>query len=234
MRYILLLVSLVLLGGCSDTPPESHYVKPPSHALISDDSYNNWQNIHWARTTQQFVIPVINNSDWNHPIYDMLEAWNALDIVNFSLMDIPYDEKDDCQIKPGMLVICNDEFGVDIGWAGLAAVRFDALGHIMSAVIKLNDSLVASERGKSIIVCQELGHILGIAHSVDSTTSISCMDVLPTKNTPSINDSITLEYIYYHTDENTSINFQDNTLNGAGIVIKNKGMEVSFITTLEN
>ena len=90
----------------------------------------------------------------------------------------------------------------NIFWLGLARIFIDDDGHITKGEVQLNTRLLADYGADAAdhVLCQELGHVLGLDHQRDSD---SCMDdtaTLGSAMTPNGHDTEQLGLIYNHTD----------------------------------
>lgn len=94
-------------------------------------------------------------------------------------------------------------------WLGLARVFLDEDGHITKGEVKLNTFILSRDFGPDAadhVLCQELGHILGLDHQSGPGSLNSCMSnekevVLGTATRPNDHDIEQLRDIYNHPDE---------------------------------
>ncbi len=88
-------------------------------------------------------------------------------------------------------------------WLGLARVFLDEDGHITKGEVKLNTMILSRPEFGPLaadhVLCQELGHVLGLDHSLLTT---SCMNGsnLGSATSPDSHDNVTLGNIYSHPD----------------------------------
>jgi hypothetical protein len=174
---------------------------------------HQWSNYHWARTTNEFTLTVVNSltSDWDVYAADAAADWSrstVLDItqnLNGSTAD---RERRRCSGPAGQVRICNMTFGFN-GWLGIAGISVDTDGHIFTGYVKMNDTYFATSfyntfEWKQSVVCQELGHVLGLDHQdedFDNEPLDSCMDYRdPPYPFPDGHDYEQLEDIYAHLD----------------------------------
>lgn len=183
-------------------------------ALSADHSWNHY---HWARTTSSFTLTVVNSttSEWDSYVAAAAADWSKsrkLDItqdLNGSTADL---DRRRCQGITGQLHICNLAYGYN-QWLGLAGISIDTDGHIFTGYMKLNDSYFASSfyntyEWRQSVVCQELGHTIGLDHQDDDFNNdplLTCMDYQdPPFPQPNQHDYEELEAIYAHTDSYNS------------------------------
>lgn len=174
---------------------------------------HTWNNYHWARTTSSFTLQVIdsNTPDWDDELSLALSQWSQstkLDMRVTSMDDTSRTRKR-CPAVVGKVRSCNAAYGRN-GWLGLASINLDSNGHIKQGTSKMNDSYsssFASQDERRHVMCQELGHTLGLGHtSEDGSTQNTCMDYSqsPTSTAPNQHDYDQLVAQYGHTDSYNS------------------------------
>jgi hypothetical protein len=125
-----------------------------------------------------------------------------------------------CRPTSGRVEVCNERYGFN-GWLGIAQVWIDD-GHILQATSKVNDSYFNSARyndpaAKKHVLCQEIGHTLGLDHQI----TVSCMNDQgatlfdPAYTTPDAHDYAELEAIYAHLDTDFGTASPSASANGA-------------------
>lgn len=169
---------------------------------------HDWNNYHWARTTQGFDLKVIDSvtSDWQSEFDSNLNLWSqsaALNLVVDSTDDSSKSRKR-CNSKAGQMRVCNAAYGQN-GWLGLASINIDTAGHITQGTAKVNDSYDWYWTGedKNHVMCQEVGHVFGLGHTTeDGSSQQTCMDYSrdPGSQWPNTHDYNELAAIYAHTD----------------------------------
>ena len=181
-------------------------------ALFSSSSSfgdHSWSTYHWARTTNSFTLQVVDSttSAWDAELGDSLAAWseaNELDLMITSANDSNRARKR-CKMKNGQMRVCNAAYGFN-GWLGLASIGIDPSSHIDRGIAKLNDSYStywANPDEKNHVMCQEIGHVLGLGHtSEDGSSQQTCMDYStdPYSQWPNAHDYEQLNLIYSHLD----------------------------------
>jgi hypothetical protein len=136
------------------------------------------------------------------------------DRTSDSLYDVPVEVAEwaglGTPIQPGMA----DKKGEitvkeasNIFWLGLARIFIDDAGHITKGEVQLNTRLLAgypnAKDATEHVLCQELGHVLGLDHQRGSD---SCMDdtaPLGSVTSPNGHDKVELKSIYSHDDAPT-------------------------------
>ncbi len=194
-RAIAPLVGLGLLlrwlAGCTFgamPPPE---VAPPVECSSEVHAWNDYHLPHDA------LSPVVVNKSGYTPD---LVAWNDL--------DTPIRLRSS---GSGFVITVEEGGGAGSSWLGLASVRVDGDGHIQSATVTMNRTLL-SQYGPNVaahVLAQEIGHLLGLDHQRGADDS--CMDDCQGRGsgwlaclsseagtTPNAHDAEQLRAIYSH------------------------------------
>lgn len=174
---------------------------------------HSWNGYHWARTTSSFTLQVIdsNSPSWDDELSRALSQWSQSTKLDMRVTS--YDDsaatRQRCSMVVGKVRSCNYSYGQN-GWLGLASINLDSSGHINQGSSKMNDSYsssFASQNERWHVMCQELGHTLGLGHtSEDGSTQNTCMDYSQssTSTAPNSHDYSQLASIYGHTDNHNS------------------------------
>lgn len=201
MRTTPLLVALVFAGCALDTEVGTEIQE--SHA---------WADYHWARTTDDFPLPMIDSvtSAWDNHLSDAAADWSAsqrLDMV-LEAGDTSSRIRRRCNASDGTVRVCNLDYG-NTGWLGVAGISIDNGGHIVRGYTKLNDTYFADPfydnfEWRQMVTCQEIGHNVGLGHQdedFNNESLFSCMDYQnPPYAYPNAHDFDQLDAIYGHLD----------------------------------
>jgi hypothetical protein len=173
---------------------------------------HHWNNYHWARTTNSFVLTVVNSltSDWDAYAASSVSDWSQSRVLDMTQNDGSIVDRDrrKCDAVTGQVHICNMTFGFN-QWLGIAGISIDTDGHIFTGYVKLNDTYFNTSYyndpvWRQSVVCQELGHVIGLDHQdedFDNEPLGTCMDYQdPPTDTPDQHDYDELEAIYDHLD----------------------------------
>ncbi|WP_419815159.1 PEPxxWA-CTERM sorting domain-containing protein [Glacieibacterium sp.] len=149
----------------------------PAQALTQ-----SWNGYHWARTGP-LVIGLGDNvgSVWDPYLRTAATKWSTAKNIDFTVMtgsSLPSA----CNPIYGGVQVCNGNYG-KTGWLGYATV-WTAGGFIVQATVKMNDYYFSqpnynTSAWRTLTMCQEIGHTLGLAHTNTITTNKntgSCMD----------------------------------------------------------
>jgi hypothetical protein len=193
-------------------------------AAVTTSSWatHSWNGYHWARTTSTFTLKVVDSTtpDWDGELNDTLAAWAQSGVFNFTIAasDDGSRTRKRCNMVPGQMRVCNAAYGQN-GWLGLASIGLDSQGHIDQGTAKMNDSYSSywTPEEKNHVMCQEVGHVLGLGHtSEDGSSQKTCMDYStdPQSQWPNAHDYQMLQDIYAHLDSYNS--YDDGSGSGGG------------------
>ncbi len=189
-------------------------------AVFAINSYasNQWGNYHWARTANPFTLKVVdsNTLNWDDELAAARADWSQSTVLDLSHMagDSSQNTRKRCPMVSGQIRSCNASYGFN-GWLGLASINITGGVHITQGSSKMNDSYFNSssynETNRRHVMCQELGHTIGLDHQDESGADLdSCMDYANALDNPSPNahDYNQLQTIYNsHLDTTTTIGF---------------------------
>jgi hypothetical protein len=123
-----------------------------------------------------------------------------------------------CPATSGRVEVCNTTYGRN-GWLGVAQIWVTGGVHIVQGTVKLNDtyfnmSTYNTPAWRQMVICQEVGHTLGLDHqdeSFNNTNLGTCMDYTsnplgpPSNEHPNTHDYDELASIYSHVDGFTTV-----------------------------
>jgi len=173
---------------------------------------HSWGNYHWARTSNPFTVKLGDNvrGAWGEYLQQASADWSASSVLDTTIVEGGTQAKR-CAITGGQVEVCNSRYG-DTGWFGVAGLSVSG-EHITGAYVKLNDSYSMTDATKDYVMCQEIGHTLGLDHQdIDfyNPPLGTCMDYSSTAtvgaNTqPNPHDYDQLVTIYSHLDSTTTL-----------------------------
>lgn len=158
---------------------------------------HSWNDFHWA--TRDGVVRLYANVSQVHDGFvqdtaSVLARWDASEHVVMETN--PYG-------KQGAFVVRSGDFG-RTGWLGVTKIQLDDSDHIVGGEVQLNEWYwqqgVAGydDAARIHVYCQEVGHILGLAHQYDPGDS--CMNdessELGRYEQPNSHDYVQLSQIY--------------------------------------
>jgi len=108
--------------------------------------------------------------------------WSASAVLNTPIVTGRARPKT-CRPKSGRVEVCSANYG-NTGWLGLAQIWITGGEHITQGVVKNNNSYFGSSSylynntaEMQHVICQEIGHTLGLNHQSTSGASLNtCMD----------------------------------------------------------
>ncbi len=187
---------------------------------------HSWNGYHWARTANPFTLKLVDSVTlaWDSYLGTTATDWSASTVLDTAIVAGDNSDKTRrrCPAVLGKDRVCNAAYGNN-GWLGLAQVWVYADAHIAQGVVKVNDtyfntSAYNTPAWRNLVMCQEVGHTLGLDHQDENFTNPplgTCMDYTsdPAPNQhPNQHDYDQLELIYAHLDSFTSLSLA----NGSG------------------
>lgn len=184
------------------------------------DASHSWGGYHWARTANPFTLKLGNNTSgtWTNHLGTVSADWSASSVLNTEIVAGKTKPKS-CRPTKGRVEICNASYG-NTGWLGVAQIWISGK-HITQGTVKNNDYYFSSastypynnESEKLHVMCQEVGHTLGLDHQSEDGSSLNtCMDYYHnTSNAdtlsthPNAHDYEELEIIYAHLDGTNTV-----------------------------
>lgn len=186
-------------------------------AFYPSETYatHSWGGYHWARTANPFTLKLGDNVSgvWDSILSTTSSDWTLSSVLDTTIVAGGTKARS-CRPTLGRDEVCNSKYG-DNGWLGLAQIWVSGL-HIVQGVTKVNDTYFNtptynSTAWRNLVMCQEVGHTLGLAHQDENFNNSnlgSCMDYTsdPDSNQhPNKHDYDELELIYAHLDTSSTL-----------------------------
>lgn len=184
-------------------------------SIAPADASHSWGTYHWARTNNPFTLQLGDNltSSWKSFLVTTSIDWTISGQLNTSIIT-PGAMSRKCGAVLGRVEVCNAKYGNN-NWLGIASISSNG-GHITQGTVKVNDTYFNTTRyntsaWKNMVMCQEVGHALGLDHQDETPTNTNlntCMDYtnLPESNQhPNTHDYEQLASIYSHLDTSITI-----------------------------
>lgn len=174
---------------------------------------HSWSTYHWPNASGTLEVKLGDSvgqsatTDWDALLAAVAGDWSASAVVDTPIVPgLNATNPKRCKPDAGRIEACNAAYGWN-GWLGLAQIWVSG-SHIEKAVAKVNDTYLdhpfyaSSTPGKRQVLCQEVGHTLGLDHQ----HGVSCMNdendlVADPYPVPNAHDYDQLALIYDHTDE---------------------------------
>lgn len=193
---------------------------------------NSWGGYHWARTSNPFVLKLGDNTSgsWTGKLATVSSDWSQSTVLDTTVVAGGTRPKT-CRPTGGRVEVCNANYG-NTGWLGVAQIWISGGVHITQGTVKNNDYYFGSstyqynnEAEKLHVICQEVGHTLGLDHqSTDGSSLNTCMDYYHnTSGTdaqsthPNQHDYDELGIVYGHLDSSTTVTASPRTTGAAGL-----------------
>lgn len=190
--------------------------------LVSFPSFltatHSWGTYHWARTLNPFTLNLGDNlsSRWKPYLSTTSSDWTLSTVLDTVIVAGKTTGKI-CRPTLGRVEVCNDRYG-NKGWLGIAQIWASG-NHITQGIVKVNDTYFNTAAyntpaWKNLVMCQEVGHTLGLDHQDEVQTNPNmgtCMDYTnnpsgpPSNERPNPHDYDQLLVIYGHLDATTTI-----------------------------
>ena len=183
-------------------------------SIINVSANHSWGGYHWARTTNPFNLKLGDNltSNWKTFLNTTSNDWSLSSVLDTST--VVGQARKNCSATTGQVEVCNKKYGNN-GWLGIAQIWTSGL-HITKAVTKMNDTYFNTAKyntiaWKNLVMCQEVGHTLGLDHqdeAFDNPNLNTCMDYTnnPESNQlPNAHDYDELGIIYEHLDSTITL-----------------------------
>jgi len=178
------------------------------------EATHSWGSYHWARTANPFTLKLGDNvtSTWDSYMRTTSTDWTESSVLDTTIVAGGTNPKN-CRPTSGRVEVCNASYGNN-GWLGVAQIWASG-SHITQGAVKLNDYYFNTAKynttaWRNSVMCQEVGHTLGLGHNDEdfNTNSGTCMDYSnnPGPNQqPNQHDYDQLAAIYAHLDSTTTV-----------------------------
>jgi hypothetical protein len=205
-----------------------------------------WKSYRWSRTGPLAINLGSNvSSAWTSYVKEAAVDWTRAKNIDF-VQSPGRTTASSCSAVYGSVQACSGNYGAN-GWLGYANV-WTSGGFVVMATVKLNDYYFKQARYnttafREMVVCQEIGHTLGLGHSNEIKTNAnvgSCMDYtndpsgkLGTNGTlanidPSSDDFASLNNIYRYVDKTQLSYTKPDQVVGHAYSILDGGMDESI------
>lgn len=173
---------------------------------------HSWGPYHWARVSNPFTVSLGDNasSAWDGHLATASGDWSVSAELDTAVV-AGTTKPQSCKATLGKVQVCSAKYGFN-GWLGLATIWISG-EHIVQGTVKVNDtyfntSYYNKPEARQHVMCQEVGHTLGLGHQEAGTDS--CMndrDRLfdPAAAHPNQHDYDQLATTYAHTDSTTTV-----------------------------
>jgi len=183
-------------------------------STINVNASHSWGGYHWARISNPFNLKLGDNltSAWKPYLTTTSNDWSVSSVLDTSI--VTGQAKKNCSPTSGRVEACNKNYGNN-GWLGLAQIWVSG-SHITQGLTKMNDTYFNTAKyntsaWKNLVMCQEVGHTLGLDHQDEIFNNANlgtCMDYTNDPSTnqhPNKHDYDQLEVIYLHLDAFTTL-----------------------------
>lgn len=173
-------------------------------------AYHSWGNYHWGRMANPFTLELGDNvsSAWDSYLATTAGDWSISSVLD-TIVKSGKTKPQTCKATNGRVEVCSNKYGFN-GWLGIAQIWVNG-DHIVQGITKVNDSYFNTKTyntpaWRNLVMCQEVGHTLGLAHQDENFTNANlgtCMDYTNDPGTnqhPNQHDYDQIEAIYAHLD----------------------------------
>lgn len=189
---------------------------------------HSWNGYHWARTANPFILKLGDNvnSLWDQYLLTTSHDWSVPpssslpDVLDTTI--VAGGGGKNCRATSGQVEVCNRKYGNN-GWLGVAQIWISGGEHITQGTVKVNDtyfntSTYNTPAWRNLVMCQEVGHTLGLDHQdevFNNPNLGTCMDYTNdpggtlygqlSNEHPNTHDYEELGIIYKHLDSFTTV-----------------------------
>ena len=162
-------------------------------APASVSATHSWGGYHWARTSNPFTLKLGDNvtSAWDSYLATTSGDWTASSVLDTAIVPGSAPRAKQCRATAGTVQVCNATYGNN-GWLGVASISVTGGTHITQATVKVNDtyfntSTYTAPEWRNLVMCQEVGHALGLDHQDTDFTNANLNTCMDYTNNPSSN-----------------------------------------------
>jgi hypothetical protein len=215
MRARIALVAASTAAFACGSVDEHGFAESEHDIAESVSAVHAWGNYHWGRTSNPFTLQLGDNlsSSWDPYLATTSADWSQSSALDTRVV-AGNTRPRNCKPTAGRVEVCNSTYGNN-GWLGVAQIWASG-SHITQGVTKVNDTYFNtatynSPAWRNLVMCQEVGHTLGLGHqdeNFDNQPLGTCMDYSndPTPNQhPNGHDYDQLVAMYGHTDNTTTV-----------------------------
>ncbi len=194
-------------------------------STVTANASHSWGGYHWARTANPFTLSLGHNVsiNWDSYLLTTSGAWTRSPVLDTTIVSGLGGKT--CKATAGQVQVCNKLYGKN-GWLGIASIWISGK-HITAGTVKVNDTYFNTTKyntsaWKNLVMCQEVGHTLGLDHNDGLYTGPNngtCMDYTnvpggglvgsvnygPTNEFPNDHDYEQLGIIYANFDTTTTV-----------------------------
>ena len=178
---------------------------------------HSWGGYHWARTSNPFTLNLGDNvsTEWDSYLATTSSDWSVSTVLDTTIVSGgTLSNVRRCRPTSGRVEVCDTTYG-NTGWLGVAQIWVSGL-HITQGTVKVNDtyfntSTYGTSAWRNLVMCQEVGHTLGLDHQDENFSNPNlgtCMDYTNDPSTnqhPNQHDYDELVAIYSHLDSTTTV-----------------------------
>lgn len=213
------------------------------------EASHSWNGYHWARTANSFTVKLgdnVNTAAWGASLALASSDWTLSGVLDTTIVAggtnaaKGRNTPKNCIPTNGRVEVCNASYG-STGWLGVAQVWLNG-GHIAQGTVKVNDtyfntSTYNKPAWRQFVMCQEIGHTLGLDHQDENFNNANlgtCMDYTndPARDDgagnnqhPNQHDYDELAFVYAHLDTFTTLSSSLTAKPGASALAQSGDFE---------
>src|SRR5215212_261390 len=197
---------------------------------------HSWNGYHWARQSNPFTLKLRERlqDGWLSYLNTTSADWSKSTVLDTTVSQTDQTGRK-CPYVQGQVQVCDYTYGSN-GWLGIASIYISG-SHITQGIVKMNDTYFNTSKyntsaWRNLVMCQEVGHTLGLDHqdeNFSNTNLNTCMDYTndPASNQhPNQHDYDQLTTIYQHPDSSTTLAQTAGTSTDPGNTPRQWGKEI--------